>query len=172
MVAGAFAQDHNDDPTAVPSVWPRCDSPIYCYGDLLKTVQLAELYADSKTFVDMPTKMPRGQLLDAWSKFQSTNSNGTITKADLLSFVDQHFHPAGTEVVPGELPDFVKEPDFLEGINDLTLRGFASHLNAFWPNLTKRVDLSTICDGCETTLIVPKYDFIVPGGRFRELYYW
>lgn len=30
-----------------------CDSPIYCDGDLLKTVQLARIFADSKTFVDM-----------------------------------------------------------------------------------------------------------------------
>lgn len=30
-----------------------CDSPIYCEGPLLKTVQLAGLYPDSKTFVDM-----------------------------------------------------------------------------------------------------------------------
>lgn len=29
-----------------------CDSPIYCPGPLLETVQLAQLYPDSKTFVD------------------------------------------------------------------------------------------------------------------------
>lgn len=30
-----------------------CDSPIYCDGPLLRTVQLARLFKDSKTFVDM-----------------------------------------------------------------------------------------------------------------------
>lgn len=30
-----------------------CDSPIYCDGDILKTVQLARIFPDSKTFVDM-----------------------------------------------------------------------------------------------------------------------
>jgi hypothetical protein len=30
-----------------------CDSPIYCEGPILKTVQLAQLFDDSKTFVDM-----------------------------------------------------------------------------------------------------------------------
>lgn len=30
-----------------------CDSPIYCEGPILKTVQLARVFADSKTFVDM-----------------------------------------------------------------------------------------------------------------------
>lgn len=38
---------HNTNKT-----FPRCDSPIYCEGPLLKTVQLAKLYPDSKTFVD------------------------------------------------------------------------------------------------------------------------
>jgi hypothetical protein len=39
-----------------------CDSPIYCSGDLLKTVQLAEIYSDSKTFVDM-VRDPHGTSL-------------------------------------------------------------------------------------------------------------
>lgn len=30
-----------------------CDSPIYCYGELLKEVELARPFADSKTFVDL-----------------------------------------------------------------------------------------------------------------------
>jgi alpha,alpha-trehalase len=30
-----------------------CDSPIYCDGPILKTVQLARIFSDSKTFVDM-----------------------------------------------------------------------------------------------------------------------
>lgn len=30
-----------------------CDSPIYCHGDILKEVQLAAPFSDSKTFVDM-----------------------------------------------------------------------------------------------------------------------
>lgn len=35
------------------SVIAPCDSPIYCYGDLLKQIQLAHPFSDSKTFVDM-----------------------------------------------------------------------------------------------------------------------
>lgn len=30
-----------------------CDSPIYCYGELLHEVELARPFSDSKTFVDM-----------------------------------------------------------------------------------------------------------------------
>jgi alpha,alpha-trehalase len=35
------------------SVIAPCDSPIYCYGDLLKEIELARPFADSKTFVDL-----------------------------------------------------------------------------------------------------------------------
>lgn len=30
-----------------------CDSPIYCHGEILRQVELARPYGDSKTFVDM-----------------------------------------------------------------------------------------------------------------------
>lgn len=30
-----------------------CDSPLYCYGQILQDIQLARPFADSKTFVDM-----------------------------------------------------------------------------------------------------------------------
>lgn len=35
------------------SVIAPCDSPIYCYGDLLKEIELARPFEDSKTFVDL-----------------------------------------------------------------------------------------------------------------------
>lgn len=35
------------------NVTAPCDSPIYCHGDLLKAIQLAKPFADSKTFVDL-----------------------------------------------------------------------------------------------------------------------
>lgn len=30
-----------------------CDSPIYCYGDILREIELARPFTDSKTFVDL-----------------------------------------------------------------------------------------------------------------------
>lgn len=45
LLASVHAIQHHDAYT--------CDSPIYCEGPILKTVQLARVFADSKTFVDM-----------------------------------------------------------------------------------------------------------------------
>jgi alpha,alpha-trehalase len=30
-----------------------CDSPIYCYGEILQQIELARPFEDSKTFVDL-----------------------------------------------------------------------------------------------------------------------
>lgn len=35
------------------SIIAPCDSPIYCYGDLLREIELAQPFSDSKTFVDL-----------------------------------------------------------------------------------------------------------------------
>lgn len=40
------------------SVYSSCNSPIYCEGPILRTVQLARLFPDSKTFVDMVIRPP------------------------------------------------------------------------------------------------------------------
>jgi alpha,alpha-trehalase len=39
------------------SVIAPCDSPIYCHGDLLREIELARPFADSKTFVDLYVHM-------------------------------------------------------------------------------------------------------------------
>lgn len=35
------------------SVTAPCDSPLYCHGEILKAIELASPFVDSKTFVDM-----------------------------------------------------------------------------------------------------------------------
>ena len=48
------------------SIIAPCDSPIYCYGDLLREIELARPFSDSKTFVDLYvlTCEPRWDLID------------------------------------------------------------------------------------------------------------
>lgn len=50
LVLGAFSVAAIDN-----HITYTCDSPIYCKGDLLHTVQMARIFSDSKTFVDMVT---------------------------------------------------------------------------------------------------------------------
>jgi alpha,alpha-trehalase len=48
-----------------------CFSPIYCYGDLLKTVQLANVYSDSKTFVDKKQRQSPAETLQLFEDFMA-----------------------------------------------------------------------------------------------------
>jgi len=46
-------------------------SPIYCYGDLLHTVQLANIFRDSKTFVDKRQRQHPNETLQLFEKFMA-----------------------------------------------------------------------------------------------------
>jgi len=50
-------------------------SNIYCYGDLLKTVQLAHLQEDSKYFVDMSLKFPPEAVYTNFEKLMEDTNN-------------------------------------------------------------------------------------------------
>jgi len=48
-----------------------CFSPIYCYGDLLHTVQMANIFSDSKTFVDMRQRQAPNETLQLFEEFMA-----------------------------------------------------------------------------------------------------
>lgn len=63
-------------------------SKIYCNGHLLKTVQLAAIYPDSKTFVDMKLKVLPAKILAIYNEWITSFNNATPTKDDMLKFID------------------------------------------------------------------------------------
>ena len=63
-----------------------CFSPIYCYGDLLHTVQMASIFSDSKTFVDMRQRQPPNETLQLFEEFMAeTGGNATKDQVQGLS---------------------------------------------------------------------------------------
>jgi alpha,alpha-trehalase len=98
-------------------------------------------------------------LADAIPKFSVDKINDAYQKQKLLSefnpgtFMDEHFifSSAGNT-------DFVS--DISATVQD--------HVNRLWPFLTRKAD--NITEG--STLIPLPYPYIVPGGRFNEIYYW
>ncbi|ORY99570.1 glycoside hydrolase [Absidia repens] len=142
-----------------------CNSPIYCEGPLLKAVQLAQLFADSKTFVDMPTTKPVNKVLEA---FQSLGNDPD--KKSLQSFVEDHFSPAGSEMKPYNI---TTEPlVWLDKVGDTKYRGWVNQLHHAWSKLAFKFDTSYLCKGCVSSTLPVRRPFVVPGGRFREFYYW
>ncbi|KAI9250995.1 Six-hairpin glycosidase-like protein [Phascolomyces articulosus] len=144
-----------------------CNSPIYCDGPLLRTVQLARLFPDSKTFVDMPTKKPVDQVLEAFEVMGGEKAS----REDIASFVNENFNSPGSELVQYSVEAY-DPPLWLDTVNDPVYRGWLELLNDAWRNLTFIYDTSKLCDGCVTSALPVKRPFVVPGGRFREFYYW
>ena len=125
----------------------QLQTPDALLGDLFAEVQLHEVFEDGKTFVDCTAKFPYTDIKEAYSKAKDK------TGFDLKEFVLEHFE------VPGSISsDFKSDPK----------RNAIEHVNALWPVLKRESDSITI----GSTLIPLPKSYIVPGGRFREVYYW
>jgi len=107
-------------------------------------VQKAGLFSDSKYFVDA---LPKENTVGILEKYLTEKESPSF---NLLAFVQQYF----------ELP-VDKQEDYSSAAKPITV-----HLQELWEVLQRNPD--------ETggTLIGLPFPYIVPGGRFREIYYW
>ncbi|KAL3666206.1 hypothetical protein V7S43_008995 [Phytophthora oleae] len=161
---------------------------VYCRGELLHQVQMQELFPDSKHFVDMPIKATSSvdAVLTQFQELQSTFNNKTEWKTQLFAFVDRHFDPPGAELVPVTPPDYKEGevPPQIATIDDERLRGWAMELHKLWKVLA-RVPVSVSVDQESRSSFLRSLPvktlvrdlsgenvLVVPGGRFRESYYW
>jgi alpha,alpha-trehalase len=129
---------------------PPCTSeapPSEQFAELFQQVQLKRMFRDSKTFADLHSKEAPNTILDDY--YAHKDESGF----DLSTFVYRHFStPAeGADVHPA-LPG--------EGIEMYSAR--------LWDVL--RHSSGETVD--RSSLLPLPYPYVVPGGRFRELYYW
>ncbi|XP_070496300.1 trehalase isoform X3 [Chironomus tepperi] len=143
---------------------------IYCHGRLLEKIQLAHLYADSKTFVDMKLKQSPAKTLDIFDEFIAKNPNPSSD--DLKTWVATNFEEPGSEFENWKPDDFVQNPAVLDKINDKSLRSFAYDLNGIWNDLGRKIKKEVHDNEELYSIIYVENPMIVPGGRFREFYYW
>eukprot|EP01064_Diplonema_japonicum_P010609 TRINITY_DN17841_c0_g1_i1.p1 TRINITY_DN17841_c0_g1~~TRINITY_DN17841_c0_g1_i1.p1 ORF type:complete len:622 (+),score=112.63 TRINITY_DN17841_c0_g1_i1:99-1964(+) len=144
----------------------ECTHPVYCTGELLRSIQLSGIFNDSKTFVDMPIKTTVPTVLAEFNAL--TNKSDPVALKALLS---RNFLPAGWDVHPYTPPDWNPNPAFLDNIADPAMRSFALSVHRIWKDLSKVYDHKGLCPECYSSVPLPNA-FIVPGGRFREFYYW
>ncbi|PPQ78725.1 hypothetical protein CVT25_010728 [Psilocybe cyanescens] len=155
---------------ALPSKQAWCPSEIFCAGALLQTVNVANLYPDDKTFVDKPTSKDAQAVL---ADFQ--NISNSTTYQQIVDFVDSDFTGEGLELEALALPGFTQNPPFLNNVTAPLPKVFAQTVHGFWTQLARGTNASTLCGSsgkCESSLIPLNHTFVVPGGRFREIYYW
>jgi len=124
-------------------------SPAQLFGPLYEQVESARLYPDSKSFADaVPLRPPQSILADYEARKPST-------PAELATFVAANF-TLPPKVAAGE-PQPVPPAASLE-----------AHIKALWP-LLSRPPLQAAPFSSQLSLSHP---YVVPGGRFREIYYW
>ncbi|HEV7620253.1 MAG TPA: alpha,alpha-trehalase TreF [Flavisolibacter sp.] len=123
-------------------------SPEIIYGDLFKDIQLSKIFDDSKTFVDcIPRKDPKDILAD----YHKLKNNPSV-RFSLKLFVEKNF--------------FIPEKpasDYETNETDVAI-----HINNLWTVLRRKSD--SVTKG--SSLLGLPHEYIVPGGRFREIYYW
>src|SRR5213594_984920 len=116
-------------------------------GPLFHDVQLSGIFADSKTFVDARPRLAPAAIV---ARYASSHGAAGFS---LQTFVEQNF----------ELPRPVGE-----GFHADPARTMEDHIRALWPVLTRRPDTAD----ARSSLIPLPQPYVVPGGRFREVYYW
>lgn len=148
-----------------------CDSPIYCQGKLLHTIQYSvKIFNDSKTFVDLSQINSSNVTLTNFDKLM-TKTNNKPNAADMREFVNNNFKSVG-ELDDWVPPDYNSNPAFLKRISDYTTRNFAKELVNIWPKLGRKVNDDVLKNPDRHSLVSLPNGFIVPGGRFQEIYYW
>jgi alpha,alpha-trehalase len=122
--------------------------PDKLYGKLFHDVQIGKIFPDGKTFVDcIPKKSPAAIV----AEYKKNTSNPAL-RFSLLRFVEENFEQPATP----QLTYVTQEKDV------------EVHIKNLWSVLKREKDKSVT----GSSLLPLPYPYIVPGGRFREVYYW
>ncbi|XP_063533891.1 trehalase-like [Cydia strobilella] len=147
-----------------------CNSSIYCTGEMLHRIQLAKIFPDSKTFVDMKLLFSMSDTLADFAQLMHDTQRNP-SREQLTKFVGEHFEP-GNELENWIPPDFNPSPPILDRITHPKLKVFAKNVIAIWATLGRKVKPVVHQNPDRYSLISVPNGFIAPGGRFKELYYW
>lgn len=114
---------------------------------LFEAVQLSGIFEDSKSFPDM---IALRKIEDIAEDFDREQNNENF---DLSEFVSTNF----LSVIPKNETFVTEHFDNPE-----------QHIHNLWDHLTKKTEPENL----NSTYISLPNDFVVPGGRFQETYYW
>ncbi|XP_076233763.1 trehalase [Calliopsis andreniformis] len=147
-----------------------CESKIYCDGLLLETIQRLRVFHDSKTFVDLSQLHdPEITLNNFYILMNATNNNPTREQA--TQYINENFE-SSNELVNWTPPDWTENPSILKRIHDPKYREWIKNLNLIWKQLARKMNDDVAKYPERHSLIYVKNGFIIPGGRFKEFYYW
>ncbi len=122
-------------------------NPVNDLHELFDTVQLSGIFPDSKTFPDCRPLMATDSIL---GEYRQKREN---TDFSLENFISDHF-----ECSSGSNAGAYHSGEV----------GIKKHLESLWNYLTRPPDSIDP----RSSLIPLPYPYVIPGGRFREIYYW
>ena len=117
-------------------------SPAELFGNLFIAVQERRIFDDNKTFADAIPQKPPAEIMTDYR--------------------------AAPPVDDKALRSFVLERFTVPGVNDSGKAGLRAHIRNLWPQLVRQP--APVIPG-ESRIALPG-PYVVPGGRFREIYYW
>jgi alpha,alpha-trehalase len=123
-------------------------SPHELFGELFSAVQLAQVFPDGKTFADAIPMAPPAQIVAEY------HAQRPVGAEALRSFVAKHFR----------LP----EAAMTTARGALAAPDITTHIDELWTQLTRETPTAP---RWSSLLPLPR-PYVVPGGRFREIYYW
>ncbi|KAL0331721.1 UNVERIFIED_CONTAM: Trehalase [Sesamum angustifolium] len=127
---------------------------------------------DPKLYVDMSLKKNLSTTVEAFDKLPRT-ANGSISVEELNGFLEKYLGGAAEDLVYVDPPDFVAEPeDFLPKVKSPEVRAWALEVHSLWKNLSRKVSGQVLEKPDFYTLLPLENPVIIPGSRFREVYYW
>ena len=127
----------------------KVETPDQIYGELFNDVQMSRIFPDGKTFVDcVPKRDPKEIVKD----YLATKKNPAL-KFSLELFVKENF----------DMPPAPPAINYVQQEKDVIM-----HIKNLWGALRREPDKKI--EG--SSLLPLPYPYIVPGGRFREIYYW
>lgn len=121
-------------------------TPDKIYGDLFTEVQMQHIFPDGKTFVDCIPKRKPVDIMYDYGLQKGPNFN-------LKKFVEENF-------------DMPVNP--VNNYKSDSTENVVAHIKRLWTVLKRNPD--KVVDG--SSLLALPNPYIVPGGRFREIYYW
>ena len=124
-------------------------TPDKIYGQLFIDIQLHQILPDGKTFVDCTPKRKVADIMYDYGMMKGPNMN-------LGKFVADNFN----------LPPAPPQLNYIQQEKDP-----AMHIKNLWGILSRDADKASPVEAGMSLLALP-YPYVVPGGRFREIYYW
>jgi len=118
---------------------------IFSLGELFERVQMENVFPDNKTFVDCTPNSDFAHIYDCYEKEKNNQD------FNLADFVHEHF---------------TEPKSFHTTFVTVKGRPLKEHIERLWDFLTRQPEES------HNSLVPLPNPYVVPGGRFREIYYW